>query len=138
MRKMNLAVLGTAALALALGAGAAGAQPPGPDGPGGMGPRMGRAEGMARFLGLSEAQKAEVRKLMEGRRAEHEALRAKLEENRDELQKALESASPTRSRSASSPSRVTACASRGGHSARPRTRPFEACSPRSSRRSSTP
>ena len=94
MRKMNLAVLGTAALTLALGAGAAGAQPPGPDGPGGLGPRMGRAEGMARVLGLTEAQKDQVRQLMEGRRAEHEALRAKLEENRHELQKALESASP--------------------------------------------
>ena len=94
MRKMNLAVLGTAALTLALGAGAAGAQTPGPEGPGGMGPRMGRAEGMARFLGLSEAQKVEVRKLMEGRRAEHEALREQLETNSERLEKALESASP--------------------------------------------
>jgi len=91
---MNLAVLGTAALTLALGAGAAGAQPPGPEGPGGMGPRMGRAEGMARFLGLSEAQKEQVRKLMEGRRAEHEALREQVEKNRQEMEEALESASP--------------------------------------------
>ena len=94
MRKMNLAVLGAASLALALGAGAAGAQMPEPEGPGGMGPRMGRAEGMARFLGLSEAQKVEVRKLMEGRRAEHEALRGQLETNRERLERALESASP--------------------------------------------
>ena len=94
MRKMNLAVLGTAALALALGAGAVGAQMPGPEGPGGTRPRTGRAEGMARFLGLSEAQKVEVRKLMEGRRAEHEALREQLEANSEELKKALESASP--------------------------------------------
>jgi len=94
MRKMNLAVLGAGALALALGAGTAGAQAPEPEGPGGMGPRMGRAEGMARFLGLSEAQKVEVRKLMEGRRAEHEALREQLETNSERLEKALESASP--------------------------------------------
>ena len=67
---------------------------PGPEGPGGTGPRMGRAEGMARFLGLSEAQKVEVRKLMEGRRAEHEALREQVEANSEELKKALESASP--------------------------------------------
>ena len=66
MRKMNLAVLGTAALALALGAGAVGAQMPGPEGPGGTGPRMGRAEGMARFLGLSEAQKVEVQNSWRG------------------------------------------------------------------------
>ena len=94
MRKMNLAVLGAASLALALGAGAAGAQMPEPEGPGGMGPRMGRAEGMARYLGLSETQKEQVRKLMEGRRAEHEALREQLEASSEELKKALESASP--------------------------------------------
>jgi Spy/CpxP family protein refolding chaperone len=92
MRKMNLAVLGTAALALALGA--AGAQTPEPEGPGGMGPRMGRAEGMARYLGLSETQKEQVRKLMEGRRAEHEALREQIGANSEQLEKALESASP--------------------------------------------
>jgi Spy/CpxP family protein refolding chaperone len=94
MRKMNLAVLGTAALALATGAVAASAQPPGLDGPGGMGPRMGRAEGMARYLGLSETQKEQVRKLMEGRRAEHQALREQLGANSEQLEKALESASP--------------------------------------------
>ena len=94
MRTMNRAVLGTAALVLALGAGAAGAQTPGPERSGGTGSRMGRAEGMARFLGLTEAQKVEVRKLMEGRRAEHEALREQLEANSEELKKALESASP--------------------------------------------
>jgi Spy/CpxP family protein refolding chaperone len=94
VREVNLAILGTAALALALGAGAVGAQVPGPEGPGETGPRMGRAEGMARLLGLSEAQKVEVRKLMEGRRAEHEALREQVEANSEELKKALESASP--------------------------------------------
>lgn len=94
MRKMNLTVLGTAALALALGSVVASAQPPGPDGPLGVGPQMGRAEGMARFLGLSEAQKAQVQKLMEGRRAEHEALREQVEKNREQLEKALEGATP--------------------------------------------
>ena len=92
MRKTSLAVLGTAALALALGA--AGAQTPEAEGPGGMGPRMGRAEGMARYLGLSETQKEQVRKLMEGRRAEHQALREQLGANSGQLEKALESASP--------------------------------------------
>ena len=94
MRKMNLAVLGTAALVLALGPVVASAQPPGPDGPGGMGPRRGREEGMARFLGLSETQKAQVQKLMEGRRAEHESLREQVEKNREQLEKALEGTNP--------------------------------------------
>jgi Spy/CpxP family protein refolding chaperone len=49
---------------------------------------------MARFLGLSETQKTQVRELMEARRTEHEALREKLDQNRDELEKALEAASP--------------------------------------------
>ena len=89
MRK-TLAVLGAAGLAL--GVAAAGAQPPGPGGP--RGARMERAEGMARFLGLSEEQKAQVRKVMEGERAKHEALREKLEENRERLQQALENANP--------------------------------------------
>ena len=92
MRKMNTAILGTA-LTLALG-GSASAQPPAPEGPGGAGPRMGRADGMARFLGLSEAQKEQVRKLMEGRRAEHEALRGEVETNSAQLKKALEGANP--------------------------------------------
>ena len=94
MRQMNLAVLGTTALMLALGSGAANAQPPGPDGPGGIGPRRSRAEGMARILGLSEAQKDQVRQLMEGRRAEHEALREKVEKNREQMKEALEGANP--------------------------------------------
>jgi len=90
MRKA-LAVLGVAGLVLGVGA-TAGAQPPGPDGS--RGPRMERAEGMARFLGLSEEQKAQVEKLTEGRRAKHEALREKLEKNREQLQQALESVNP--------------------------------------------
>jgi Spy/CpxP family protein refolding chaperone len=55
---------------------------------------MERAEGMARFLGLSEEQKAQVGKLREGQRAKHEALREKLEKNREQLQQALESVNP--------------------------------------------
>lgn len=94
MRRANQAVLGATALTLALGAGVASAQPPFPEGSGERNPRMGRAEGMARFLGLSEAQKTQVRALMEARRAEHEALREKLDKNRDDLEKALEGASP--------------------------------------------
>jgi Spy/CpxP family protein refolding chaperone len=94
MRKTNVAALGAAALALALGAAAMGAQAPGPEGRGWKGPGMGRADGMARFLGLTDAQKAQVQKLMEGQRAAHEALREKLEANRTAMQQALESASP--------------------------------------------
>ena len=92
MRKMNTTILGTA-LTLALG-GSASAQPPASEGPGGVRPRMGRAEGMARFLDLNEAQKEQVRKLMEGRRAEHEALRDEVETNAEQLKKALEGANP--------------------------------------------
>jgi len=93
MRRTTLAVLGVAGFALVLGT-AASAQPPASEGPGGAGPRMGRAEGMARFLGLSEAQKEQVSKLMEGRRAEHEALRDEVETNSEQLKKALEGANP--------------------------------------------
>jgi Spy/CpxP family protein refolding chaperone len=92
MRKMNLAFLGTA-LTLAL-VGSAGAQPPPPEGPEGGGPRTGRGDGMARALGLSDAQKEQVHKLMEGRRAEHQALREQIEANSEQLGKALEAASP--------------------------------------------
>ena len=95
MRKMNLAVLGTAALALALGAGAVGAQMPGSGGA----RRDGSADGTGRGHGAlprpqrgSEGRRCS--KLMEGRRAEHEALREQLEANSEELKKALESESP--------------------------------------------
>jgi Spy/CpxP family protein refolding chaperone len=93
MAKKTLAVLG-AALTLVLGAGALSAQPAPAEGPAGSKPRMGPAEGMARFLGLSEPQKEQVRKLTSERRAEHEALREKLEKNRAELQEALSGANP--------------------------------------------
>jgi Spy/CpxP family protein refolding chaperone len=49
---------------------------------------------MARLLGLSEQQQDEVRKLMEERRADHQALREKAEKTRDAMQQALESANP--------------------------------------------
>jgi len=91
MGKANWAAVGGAALALVLGAVAGSAQP---SPPGERGRWMGRAEGMTRFLGLSEQQREQVRKLMDERRAEHEALRERLEKNRDELQQALESANP--------------------------------------------
>lgn len=94
MRNKTLAVVGGAALALILGVVAASAQPPAPEGPGGMGPRMGRGEGMDRFLGLTAQQKGQVRKVMDDQRAEHEALREKLEKNEEQLQAALESANP--------------------------------------------
>jgi protein CpxP len=94
MRKTTLAVVGAVGLALGTGSGAVSAQPPGPEGPGRPGPRMGRAEGMARFLGLSDAQKEQVRTLMESRRAEQKALREQVGKNRDEMEKALEGSSP--------------------------------------------
>jgi len=90
MRKTSLVILGTA-LTLALG-GSASAQPPPPGGP--AGGRMGRAEGMTRYLGLSDAQKEQVHQLMQGRRAEHEALREQIQANSEQLRKALEVANP--------------------------------------------
>jgi Spy/CpxP family protein refolding chaperone len=91
MRKTILTVLGGAALALGLGAVAGSAQPPPP---GERGPGMGRPDAMTRFLALSEQQQEQVRKVMDEQRPEHEALREKLEKNRDLLQQALESANP--------------------------------------------
>lgn len=91
MRKTMLAVLGAAALALVIGAGAGSAQPL-PAGE--RGRWMGRADHMARFLGLSEQQQDELRTLMEERRADHQGLREKLEKNREAMQQALESANP--------------------------------------------
>jgi Spy/CpxP family protein refolding chaperone len=91
MRRTIVAVLGAATLALVVGAAVGSAQlPP----PGERGPWMGRGEGMARFLGLSEQQQGEVRKLTEDRRADHQALREKVEANFEQLQQALESANP--------------------------------------------
>jgi len=90
MRKA-LAVAGVTALALGLGV-AAGAQPPGTDGPGGTG--KGRGQGMARFLGLSDEQKAQVEKLMESQRGQHQALREQMQANRKQLEQALQNANP--------------------------------------------
>ncbi len=91
--RTTLAVLGITGLAL--GAAVLFAQPPGADGPGGPGAhRMGRAEGMARYLGLSEEQKAQVEKLVQAQRPKHQALREKIEQNGQRLDEALEAASP--------------------------------------------
>jgi Spy/CpxP family protein refolding chaperone len=49
---------------------------------------------MARFLALSEPQQDQVRKMMDEQRPEHEALREKLEKNREQLEQALEAATP--------------------------------------------
>ncbi len=91
MRKTILTVLGGATLALVLGAVAGSAQPPPP---GESGPGMGRLDAMTRFLALSEHQQEQVRKVMDDQRPEHEALREKVEKNRDLLQQALESTNP--------------------------------------------
>jgi Spy/CpxP family protein refolding chaperone len=91
MRKTILAVLGGATLALVVGAAAGSAQSPPP---GERGPWMGRAEHMARFLGLSEQQQDQIRKLMDERRTEHQALREKAEQAREQLRQALEAANP--------------------------------------------
>ena len=91
MRKTILTVLGGAVLALGLVAVTGSAQPPPP---GKRGPGMGRPDAMTRFLALSEQQQEQVRKVMDEQRPEHEALREKLEKNRDLLQQALESANP--------------------------------------------
>jgi Spy/CpxP family protein refolding chaperone len=92
MRKTTLAVLWAAVLALAAGPAAGVAQPP--PAPGERGPWVGPPERMARFLGLSEQQQDEVRKAMEERRADHKALREKIEKNREAMQNALEGESP--------------------------------------------
>jgi Spy/CpxP family protein refolding chaperone len=91
MRKTTLAVLGVAVLALAAGPSPGGAEPPSP---GDRHPRRGRAESMARFLGLSEQQQEAVRELMEERRAEHQALREKMAVNREAMEQALDVANP--------------------------------------------
>jgi Spy/CpxP family protein refolding chaperone len=55
---------------------------------------MGRPDGMARFLALTEQQQEQVRKAMDEQRPEHEALREKLAKNREQLEQALETANP--------------------------------------------
>lgn len=94
MSKKTLAVLGGAALALAVGAWTAGAQPDGSQKQTGVMAHGGRAEGLARFLGLSDQQKEQVQKLLDDRRAEHRALWQKVEKNRQQLEEALAGASP--------------------------------------------
>jgi len=91
MRKTILAVLGAGVLALVVGPAAGIAQPPPP---GERSPWMGRADHMARFLGLSEQQQDEIKKLMEDRREDRQAMWEKLKKNREAMQQALESANP--------------------------------------------
>jgi Spy/CpxP family protein refolding chaperone len=98
MRSRSLKVLGGLALAALVGAAAAVAQQAVPEGRTGRGPRRGPGpvppEAVARVLGLTDAQKAQVQKLMGSKRTEHEALREKVEANQQQLRAALESASP--------------------------------------------
>jgi Spy/CpxP family protein refolding chaperone len=85
----TLAVIGAAGLVL--GAGMVAAQP-GPGGPGRRGP--GGGDKIARVLGLSEQQQAQVRQLMEAQRPKHDALREKAEANREALREALSAGNP--------------------------------------------
>ena len=94
MRKTTLAVVGAVGLALGVGGAAVLAQPPGPEGQGGARAGWGRTSGMARFLGLDEAQKEQVKTLLESRRADHQALWAQVRKNREQMKAALESANP--------------------------------------------
>jgi Spy/CpxP family protein refolding chaperone len=89
MRTTTLVVIGAAGLAL--GAGMVAAQP-GPGGPGRRG--AGGPERIARVLGLTEQQQAQVRQLMQAQRPKHEALREKAEANREALREALSAANP--------------------------------------------
>ncbi len=92
MRKTILAVLGAAVVALVVGPAVGIAQPAPP--PGEHGPGMGPHARMARYLGLTQQQQDDVRKLMEERKADHQALWEKLGKNREAMQQALDSASP--------------------------------------------
>jgi Spy/CpxP family protein refolding chaperone len=91
MRKTILAVLGAVVIALGVGPAAAMAQPPPP---GERGPGMGRGDRMARFLGLTDQQQAEIKKLMEAGRGDHQGLWEKMKTNREAMEQALDSANP--------------------------------------------
>src|SRR5512134_2209877 len=90
MRRTTLAALVAGPLALGLNTAADAQAPP----PGERGPWGGRGGHMARVLGLSEQQQDAVRKLTEERRAEHQALREKVEANREAMEQALDTANP--------------------------------------------
>jgi protein CpxP len=94
MRKTTLAVVGAVGLALGVGGAAVLAQPPGPEGQRGARPGWGRTSGMARFLGLDDAQKEQLKTLMQSRRADHQALWEQARKNREQMKAALESANP--------------------------------------------
>ena len=95
MRKMNLAVLGG-------GGPRAGPRRwwrrarsrPRRKGPGAWVPGWAGRRAWPASSASARQQKEQVRKLMEDQRAEHEALREKLEKNEEQLQAALESANP--------------------------------------------
>ena len=89
MRKTILVVLGAVVIALGVGQAAAIAQPPPP---GEHGP--GRADRMAKFLGLSQQQQDQVRNLTEDGRGERQALWEKLKTNREAMQQAIDNANP--------------------------------------------
>jgi Spy/CpxP family protein refolding chaperone len=91
MRETILAVLGAVVIGLGAGPAAAIAQAPPP---GERGPRAGRADRMAKFLGLSQQQQDQIRKLSEDRRGDRQVLWEKLKTNREAMQQALDSANP--------------------------------------------
>jgi Spy/CpxP family protein refolding chaperone len=91
MHKTILAVLGAVVIALGVGPSAAMAQPPPP---GERGPGMGRAARMANFLGLTDQQQAEIKKLMEAGRGDRQGIWEKLKTNREAMQQALGNPNP--------------------------------------------
>jgi Spy/CpxP family protein refolding chaperone len=80
------------AVALLVAGSLAGAQPPAPDGPAGWGP--GGPRGLARVLGLTDEQKAQVRKVFEQYRPRMQALREQTRDVRTRLQEALANPQP--------------------------------------------
>ncbi len=99
--RQALGVQWLVATALCVAAASASAQPGPMAGPEpGMGfepgpgmPPSGRHDGMARDLGLSEAQQEKLREIMDEQRAQREAVYEKLSANRDALHELLESGS---------------------------------------------
>jgi Spy/CpxP family protein refolding chaperone len=83
---------GGLAVALLVGGSIAGAQPPAPDGPGGWGPD--RPRRLARILDLTDAQKAQLKTLLEQYRPQMQALREQTRDNRARLREALASPQP--------------------------------------------
>jgi Spy/CpxP family protein refolding chaperone len=84
--------LGGFTVALLVGASSGGAQPPAPDGPAGWGP--GGPRGLARILGLTDEQKAQVQKVFEQYRPQMQALREQTRDVRTRRQEALANPQP--------------------------------------------